>query len=149
MIFKLQDEGGDKKRKPQGLGHQTIFAKAYLKSNDASASLASSDAIYKQALARIVHRHRPVDWNAYQPEDSASIECYDEVPFPSKLQNMKSYAGHSKGGGKQLGALAGDGKQLINNKRGCTLMTNCTSVSEPMLRMLTVAEGKLRHKAYL
>ena len=38
---------------------------------------------------------------------------------------------------------------MINNKRGCSIVTNNTTISEPMLRVLSSAEGKLRHKAYL
>lgn len=149
MIFKLQEENGDRKRKQKSLAHQTIFAKAYLKQPGATQQFQSSDYINQQTLKRIVHKHRPVDWNSYQIEDSASLHCFDEAPFPSKLQGTKSYGGSSKDDKKLLGSLSGDGKQLINNKRSCTLITNCTTISDPMLKVLNIAEGKLRHKAYL
>ena len=105
MIFKLQEENPDKKRKAKSLTHQTIFAKVYLKASDATESLYSSPMMYRQTLERVLHKHRAVDWTAHKLEDCVTAHTFDEVPFPSKY--ALSVTGDSK---KKSEKPKGDGK---------------------------------------
>ena len=109
--------------------HQSILCKAWLKGPDASQTVGNAQH-FNSYRNRFVSRHKPVAWNPI--DDCITLRLIDELPYKNKVYSQKS-----KPSGTQ------------KNIRGATVLSNNTSIIEPMAHMLKISEEKLRQKAYL